>query len=101
MAAAGTEVDVGDERHVDAARAQAALDLADGLRVVDRRRGDAHDLAAGLDQADRLRHGRLDVLGARRGHRLDADRLVAADADVADLDLAAERRREYAKREAQ
>ena len=82
------EVDVRDQRRLDAHAAQAALDFADGLGVGRGRRGDAHDLAAGLDQAHRLRQGGLDVLGARRGHRLDANGLIAAHGDGADLDFA-------------
>ena len=41
-----------------------------------------------VDQAQRLREGRVDVLGQRGGHRLDADRVVAAHGHVADHDHA-------------
>ena len=82
------EVDVGHQRHDDAARAQAALDLADRLRVGDRRRRDADDLAAGLDQPDRLSQRGLDVLGAGRRHRLHADGLRTTYGDGANLHLA-------------
>ena len=82
------EVNVGDERDRDAERPQAALDLANGLRIGHRWRGDAHDLAADLDQADGLREGGLDVLGARGRHRLHADGLIAAHDHVANRDFA-------------
>src|SRR5262249_52656041 len=82
------EVDVRHQGHGDAPSAQAALHFADGFGVSRGRRGDADDLAAGLYQADGLGQCGLHVLGARRGHRLDADGLVAADGDVADLDFA-------------
>ena len=47
-----------------------------------------------MSQPDRRQLGdllqrRVDVRGGRRAHRLDADRGVAADLDLADLDLAA------------
>src|SRR5947209_16889052 len=85
----GAEVDVGDERHRDALRAEAPLDLADRLGVGRRRGGDAYDLAAGLDQADGLGQGPVHVLGTRGRHGLHADRLRAAYGNVANLDFAA------------
>ena len=82
-------MDVRDERHRDALRAEAPLDLADRLGVGRRRGRDAYDLAAGLHQADGLGQSRLDVLGTRGCHGLHADRLRAAYGNVADLDFAA------------
>ena len=52
------------------------------------RHGDADDLAAGLFEPMDLGDGRLDVVGVGRGHRLHPDRVVAADDEVADADLA-------------
>ena len=77
------EVDVADERELDA-----LLDLAKHRGVLRLGHGDADELAAGLFQAVDLRDGGLDVVGVGRGHRLHPDRVVAADDDVADGDLA-------------
>ena len=78
------EMDVGDDRD---------LDLLDDVL---QRRGrflvgarDAHDVDAGLFGAADLRDRRLDVGGQRVGHRLHADRGVAADRHIADHDLTA------------
>ena len=49
---------------------------------------DAHDVAARRGQLGDLLERGVDVGGERRGHRLDADRRVAADPHLADLDLA-------------
>ena len=81
-------MDVGDQRTSMPCARRRRLISPMALASVDGRRGDAHDLAADLDQAHRLRQGGLDVLGAGRGHRLHADRAVAADGDSADLDFA-------------
>ena len=56
-------------------------------RILHRRRGDAHDLAADRGQLHRLRDRRLGVHRVARDHRLDANRIRAADADVADHHL--------------
>ena len=53
-------------------------------RVLHRRRGDAHDLATDLGQLERLRNRRLRVHRVAGDHRLDANRVVAADAHPAD-----------------
>ena len=50
--------------------------------------GHPHDVAAGRGQLGDLLEGRVDVGGQRGRHRLDGDRVVAADPDLADLDLA-------------
>ena len=61
-------------------------DSGERLDVFARVDGDADEVGAGgfeqLDLADRG----LDVLRARRGHRLDDDGIAAADGHVADLD---------------
>ena len=50
--------------------------------------GDPHDVAAGRGQLGDLLEGGVDVGGERRRHRLHRDRGLAADADLAHLDLA-------------
>ena len=52
--------------------------------------GDANDLAAGGGQLLDLVRGRQGVAGVAGGHRLDADRVVAADTDVPDPHLASQ-----------
>ena len=64
------------------------LDLAEHGGVFRLGHGDADQLAAGLFEPMDLGDGRLDVVGIGRGHRLDDDGIIAADDDVADLDLA-------------
>ena len=66
----------------------ALLDLAEHGGVLRLGHGDADELAAGLFQAVDLGDGRLDVVRVGRGHRLHPDRVVAADDQVADPDLA-------------
>ena len=81
------EVDVGDQRHADAAPPQLAADLREVLGLLERGRGDARDLAAGLHHALDLRDGRVRVERVGRRHRLHAHGVRAADADVADADF--------------
>ena len=59
-------------------------------RVFHRRRGDAHDLATDLGQLDRLGDRRFGVHRVAGDHRLDANRIRSADADLADHHLARE-----------
>ena len=47
------------------------------------RHGDADDVAAGFLELVELCDGGVDVLGDRGAHRLDGDRRVAADLDIA------------------
>ncbi len=77
------EVDVGDDRDLRVLR-----DLRQRLGVVLRRAGHPHDVAAGRGQLGDLLERGVDVGGERRRHRLDRDRGLAADADLAHLDLA-------------
>ena len=79
----GLEMDVGDNRHVAAARAQFGDDVLQVRRVLHRRRGDAHDLAADGDEFERLLHGHGGVHRVAGEHRLLHDRMVAADDDAA------------------
>ena len=53
-------------------------------RVLHRRSGDAHDLATDLGQLDALRNRRLRVHCVAGDHRLDPNRVGAADAHPAD-----------------
>ena len=85
----GREMDVGDERHGDPAPPQLAADLREVLGLLEGGRGDARDLAAGLHHALDLRDGRERIERVGRRHRLQAQRIRAADADVADADLEA------------
>src|SRR5439155_5212446 len=76
-------VDVADERHAHAA--------ADGADVLERLRtghGDTDELATRFLEHAALRQRPLDVLGVRRGHGLDPDRVRAAEDLVADAYLA-------------
>ena len=77
------EVDVRDHGDLRLVR-----DGRQRVGVVLRRDGHADDVAAGGGQLGDLLQRRVDVGGLRRAHRLDADGGVAADVDLADLDLA-------------
>ena len=76
------KMDVADERQVNA-----LFDLAEHGGVLRLGHGDADDLAAGCFHALDFGDGGLDVVGIGRGHRLDPDRIVAADDLVADANL--------------
>src|SRR4051812_10577143 len=77
------EVDVGDDRDL-----ALAGDGGQRVGVVLAGAGDAHDVAARCSQLGDLLERRVDVGGGRGGHRLHRHREVAADPDLADLDLA-------------
>ena len=77
------EVDVGDHRDLGVLR-----DLGQRVGVVLARARDPDDVAAGRGQLGDLLERGVDVGGQRRGHRLHRDRGLAADPDLADLDLA-------------
>ena len=70
----GLEVDVGDHRDLRLVR-----DRRQRVGVVLARHRDPHDVAAGGGQLGDLLQRGVDVRGQRRGHRLHADRGVAAD----------------------
>ena len=76
------EVDVGDHRDLRVLR-----DLRQRVGVVLARAGDPDDVAAGRGQLGDLLEGGVDVRGQGGGHRLHRDRRLAADPDLADLDL--------------
>ena len=77
------EVDVGDDRH-----RRAGHDLGERLGRFFLVARAAHDVAARRRERVDLRERAVDVGGLGRGHRLDRDRCVAADGDLADHHLA-------------
>ncbi len=78
------EVYVRDKRHPDAFGLEASANIAERTGIGRRRRGDSHDLASRLDETKRLRHLGVDVSRARGRHRLHANRVGTADADIPD-----------------
>ena len=79
----GLEVDVGDHRDL------AVLgDLGQRVGVLLSRARHPDDVAAGRGQLGDLLQRGVDVVGLGGGHRLHRDGMVAADADVADHQLA-------------
>ena len=84
----GFEMDVGDDRHIAPALAQALDDVLEVARVLDSRRSDPDDFTIGVCQLDRLLDRRLGVHRVAGNHRLDTDRVITTDPDVAHLHLA-------------
>ena len=84
----GLEVDVGDDGDVAAGGGELGLDVLEIGGVLDGGRGDADDLAADLDEVEGLLDALARVHRVAGEHRLDADGIGPADADLADLDLA-------------
>ena len=76
------EVNVGDQRD-----ANLFLDFAQLFRRFAHRHGAANDLAAGRLQIPDLLHRGAHVARIGLGHRLDGDRRIAADLDLAELNL--------------
>ena len=70
------------------AASELGLDVLEIGGVLHRRRGDADDFAADLDEVEGLLHALARVHRVAGEHRLDADGIGPADADLADLDLA-------------
>ena len=82
------EMDVSDERHLAACGAHLAGDVFQ-IRGVDFRLcGDSHHFAAGVCEAEDFRDAGGGVAGVRGDHRLHADRVMRAYADVSDHHLA-------------
>ena len=79
----GGEVDVGHQRLVIAVGLQTSGDVLHVLRLTGALGGEAHQFAAGIDDALGLTDAALCIIGIHGGHRLDADGVVAADADRA------------------
>ena len=84
----GFEMDVGDDRHIAPALAQALDDVLEVARVLDSRRSDPDDFTIGVCQLDRLLDRRLGVHRVAGNHRLDTDRVITTDPDIAHLHLA-------------
>src|SRR6476469_3008232 len=81
-------MDIGDDRHVVAALAQPFDNVLEIARILYRRGGDPDNFATGVCQLPRLLDRRFSVTRVAGDHRLDADRVVSADADVSNLYLA-------------
>ena len=81
------ELDVGHDWYIAAALAQTFDDVLEVARVFHSGCGDAADLTTGIRQFHRLPDARLRVHRVARDHRLDTDRVVPADTDVAHLHL--------------
>src|ERR1041385_3094071 len=81
-------MDVRDNRHIAAPRAQTFDNILEIARVLHRWRSNPHNLATHLGQLDRLLDRCLRVHRVTRDHRLDADRIVPADTDVPDAHFA-------------
>ena len=79
------EMNVGHDWHIAAALAQTFDDVLEIPRILHCWRGDPDDFAASICEFDGLLDRRLRVHRVTRDHRLDTDRIVAADPDVAYL----------------
>jgi hypothetical protein len=77
------EVNIGDERH-----RCLPDDLRHGGGGLLVRHRDPHDIDPGIDQPGDLLQRGFDIGGVGGGHRLHADRGIAADQDIADPYLA-------------
>ena len=82
----GEEVNVGDEGHIAFSGAQLLGDFAECFGGVFVGRGDADDFATRFSEREGLGNSGIDVLRVGRRHRLNADRIIAADGDIADVD---------------
>ena len=81
------EMDIGDDWDIAALLAEALDDDLEIRGVLDRGSGDANDLAADGHEGERLADAGVRVHRVARDHRLEADRVRAADADRADHHL--------------
>src|SRR5579862_85475 len=84
----GLEMDGRDDGDVAPFGQEGFLDELQVLRVLHGGRGDADDLATHGGEVERLLDARGGVHGVACQHRLDADRVGAADADFAGADFA-------------
>ena len=81
------KMDVGDEGNVgETGGGELGADGAQAFCGGNVGRGDTDDFATDLSQGDGLLDGGGDVLGVAGRHRLDTDRVAAANADTADID---------------
>ena len=78
-------MDICNSWHVAAAFPQALHDLLKIARVLHRGRSDTDNFTAYVCQLDCLLNRRLRIHRIAGDHRLDANWIIAADADVADL----------------
>src|ERR1017187_3287595 len=78
-------MNVGNNGSVVAALAKFGHDVLEVLRVVDARGGDTEDFTACLNNRERFVDTSLRLHRVGNQHRLDADRVVAADTDRTDL----------------
>src|SRR6266481_7999453 len=81
-------MDIGHDWHVAAALAQSFHDIFQIARVFHRRRGNPDNLAPDVRELDRLLDRHPGVHRVASNHRLDADRIVPTNADMAYPDLA-------------
>src|SRR5690554_6184071 len=77
------EMDVGNQRY-----GHTRLDPSKGLGSLHAGHGHTHEVCPGGGEVFDLRDGGLDVAGIGIGHRLDADRRIAAHGHRPDLDAA-------------
>ena len=78
-------MDICNSWHVAAVFPQALHDLLKIARVLHRGRSDTDNFTAYVCQLDCLLNRRLRIHRIAGDHRLDANWIIAADADVADL----------------
>ena len=81
-------MNVGDNRNVAVTSAQTVHDVFQIARILHRGRGDAHNLASYIRQLDRLLNRRFGVHRVASDHRLDANRIIATNAELADAHFA-------------
>ena len=79
-------VEIADQRRVHAEDIEPLADVRHGGRGLGTIDGDAHQLGAGARERSDLSGRRLDIGRVGIGHRLDDDRGIAAQRDVADPD---------------
>src|SRR5438477_9302199 len=82
------EMNIGHDRHIAAALTQSLDDIFQIARVFHRRGGYPHNLTTDIRQFDRLLDRHLRVHRVARAHRLDPNRIIPADADIANADFA-------------
>ena len=83
----GFEMNVGDQRHVATGGADFAGDVLKVGGINFRLRGDPHDFTTRLRQIQNLADAGRRIAGVGGDHRLHADRVFPADADISDHDL--------------
>jgi hypothetical protein len=84
----GSKMDVRNQRDSEAAFIQPGLDMRQVGGFIDGRRRYPDYFASRLDQLNHLGYGRFGVHRIGNGHRLYADWIIAAHADIPDHDFA-------------